>query len=174
MPCGIAGKACEATVCAPRRAHVHSATHSRAVHLCLPSVTRIHIHTHRDNRYSKPTGPAHWFHMEKLKIDMWTADYKSTRLKLNCAKSIAVQIPSWMPLILIINLLARSHKEAHIPATTGLKLWRSTASEREREKQRERERAKDNAVMGFALCQWCGETCGDNRKKLWCALVGIG
>lgn len=88
----------------------------------LPSVTRRHIHTHRDNRCRLPTGPASWFHVEKPKIDMWTADYKSTRLKLNCAKSIAAQIPSWMPLILIINLLARSHEEAHIPATTDFKL----------------------------------------------------
>lgn len=88
----------------------------------LQSVTHRDTLTHTDNRSSLPTGSARWFHMEKPKIDMWTADYKSTRLKLNCAKSIAAQIPSWLPLILIINLLARSHKEAHIPATTDLKL----------------------------------------------------
>ena len=61
------------------------------------------------------------------RIDMWTACYKSTSLKLNCAKSIAVQIPHWLPLILIINLLSHSHKRAHIPTATGLKLWESTA-----------------------------------------------
>lgn len=91
-----------------RRVRMHSATQCTAIFLCLPSVCHTQRHPHRDNRTSLPTGPARWFHMEKPKIDMWTADYKSTRSKLNCAKSIAAQIPSWMPLILIINLLASS------------------------------------------------------------------
>lgn len=103
--------------------------------------------------------------MEKPKIDMWTADYKSTPLKLNCAKSIAAQIPSWMPLILIINLLARSltHTKRLIS------LPRLVSSYEEAQPEREAERQWRNGFC-FVPVMWRRS----NRKALWCVLAGIG
>lgn len=104
--------------------------------------------------------------MEKPKIDMWTADYKSTPLKLNCAKSIAAQIPSWMPLILIINLLARSlTQRGSYPCHDSSQVMK---------KHSERGRERDNGVMGFALCQWCGDARTGKRCDvfLWELVAG--
>lgn len=60
--------------------------------------------------WSIPQTTTHRTHLtwRGAQIDMWTAYYKSTSLKLNCAKSIGVQIPCWPSLILIINLLTRT------------------------------------------------------------------
>ncbi len=112
--------------------HMYTDTNTQNCTLqhCLPWLLS-HTHNHIQFYWSSSpaASPLSSPHVEKPKIDMWTAHYKSTSLKLNCAKSIAVQIPRWLPLILIINLLSHSHKRAHISATTGLKLWESTARE---------------------------------------------
>lgn len=71
-------------------------------------------------------------HVERAQIDMWTAHYKSTSLKLNCARSTVVHIPRWRTLILIINLLSLAQKGLYSRHKGGLKLWESTARERMR------------------------------------------
>lgn len=84
--------------------HMHMLTHAET-----------HTHIYRSSSWACPVCLPH---VESPKIDMWTAYYKSTSSKLNCAKTIAVQIPCWMPLIFYIKPLSYLVKVSHLRMET--------------------------------------------------------
>lgn len=109
------------------RTRTHTPTLSCTV---CPAISASHTKTHTLLYWSSsPASPVRSPHVERSRIDMWTAYYKSTSLKLNCAKPIAVQIPCWKPLILIINLLPHSHKKGSYSSHNGFGVIKSQARE---------------------------------------------